>query len=85
MPREKMDRLVDGFREICEAVLELCRKIVDEVRKTVNCLLDSFLRSVATPREYSLMMHSKKRRTRKKWRSILLRRFMKSIRSDGLT
>lgn len=80
---EAMDRLSETVRNVANAIIEAFRELAKAVGACLRNFLNQLYRTVATPREYHLMMHSKKRRVRKKWRGILHRRLMTVLRQGG--
>ena len=69
-----MKRAIDAFIEavpaIVNAIVEALPPLVDVTAKAV----EAALKEVATPKEWHLMNHAKKARTRKKYRNRLIRR-----------
>lgn len=73
----------DSFRAAAEAIARLWRehvwphvlRIMDAVLDPKGDYLDYLLRCVATGKEYHLMLHARRARTRKKYRNRLLRRW----------
>ena len=60
-----------------------CEVISERLSPWVGTLFDGMLRCVATKKEFWLMHHAKRRRTRKKYRTRLMRRLLASLRTDG--
>lgn len=80
---EAMDRLVEAARNVANAIIEAFRDLAKAVGACLRNFINQLYCTVATPREYHLMMHSNKRRVRKKWRGILHRRLMTALRKGG--
>ena len=64
-------------------IREACEVISKRLLPWTGNLLDGMLRCVATKKEFWLMHHAKRRRTRKKYRTRLMRRLLASLRTDG--
>ena len=72
---EAIPKSVDAFTKAAKAVKDL----VEEHKLATP----EQLRSVATPKEWHLLNHAKKRRTRKKYYNRLLRRFWQQGEQKG--
>lgn len=59
-----------------------CEVISKRLLPWMGNLFDGMLRCVATKKEFWLMHHAKRRRTRKKYRARLMRRLLASLRTD---
>ena len=74
---EKLPALIAAFTaaipQIVEAVAETAANII-ELANEYGIGLEARMKEVATPKEWHLMNHAKKARTRKKYRNRLLRR-----------
>lgn len=60
-----------------------CEVISERLLPWMGTLFDGMLRYVATKKEFWLMHHAKRRITRKKYRTRLMRRLLASLRTDG--
>lgn len=60
-----------------------CEVISKRLLPWTENLFDGMLRCVATKKEFWLMHHAKRRRTRKKYRTRLMRRLLAFLRTDG--
>ena len=73
----------DAFRTAAEAIARIWHELVwphvsrimDAVLDPKGAFLDQLLRCVATGKEYHLLLHARRARTRKKYRNRLLRRW----------
>ncbi len=61
-----VDKAVKALRYVCD--------IIREVGEQISYTYNAILRAVATPREWHLMHHAKRRRTRKKYENRIARR-----------
>ena len=77
---EAIARIADALSVITRAACEVINK---HLLPWIENLFDGMLRYVATEKEFWLMHHAKKRRTRKKYRTRLMRRLLASLRTDG--
>lgn len=77
---EAIAGIADALSVIIRAACEVISK---RLLPWTGNLLDGMLRCVATEKEFWLMHHAKRRRTRKKYRTRLMRRLLASLRTDG--
>lgn len=76
-------RVVEAAQRLKDALLEAFAPAFKSAGLVVRSLYDSMLRSVATGREWHLMKHARKARTRKKYRSRLCRRLLAMLAEKG--
>ena len=73
-----MQEAINAFAEkipaIISAFVEAIPTIVDITVNAAQTIIETALKEVATPKEWHLMNHAKKARTRKKYRNRLIRR-----------
>ena len=74
-------RVVEAARRLKEAVLEAFAPVMRSLGDVVGSLYESMLRCVATGREWHLMKHARRSRTRRKYRSRLSRRLLTLLAS----
>ena len=77
---EGIARIADA---LSAAVRAACEVINKHLSPWVGNLFDGMLRCVATKKEFWLMHHAKRRRTRKKYRTRLLLRLFAALGPDG--
>ena len=77
---EAIAGIADALSVIVRAACEVINK---RLLPRLGDLFDGMLRCVATKKEFWLMHHAKRRRTRKKYRTRLMRRLFASFRTDG--
>lgn len=77
----------EAIAGIADALSVIVRAACEVINKRLlpwsGKLFDGMLRCVATKKEFWLMHHAKRRRTRKKYRARLMRRLLASLRPDG--
>jgi len=61
-----VDKAVEALRYVCD--------IIREAGKSISYTYNAILRAVATPKEWHLMHHAKRRRTRKKYENRIAHR-----------
>lgn len=75
-----------AIARIADALSVIVRAACEVINKCLLPWLGNFfggmLRYVATKKEFWLMHHAKRRRTRKKYRTRLMRRLLASFRTD---
>lgn len=76
---ETIARIADALSVVVRAACEVINK---RLLPWMGNLFDGMLRCVATKKEFWLMHHAKRRRTRKKYRTRLMRRLLASLRTD---
>ena len=73
-----MQEAINAFAEkipaIISAFVEVLPTLVDITANAAQTAIEAMMKEVATPKEWHLMNHAKKARTRKKYRNRLLRR-----------
>ena len=73
-------RIADAWRRLAAAIAETLTPVIHTAATMIAELTgdwsDALLRTVATGREWHLMNHARKARTRKKYRNRLLRRWL---------
>lgn len=90
---ELEDFITDNLPRFMRAVAEAFKVVAEAVAKTANNLVrlarahgivtDDQLKEVATGKEWHLMNHAKKARTRKKYRNRLIKRLAKKKGADA--
>lgn len=74
---EKMPGIINAFMEVIPQFIKALAEAAKGIATLANKYgigLETRMQSVATPKEWHLMNHAKKARTRKKYRNRLLRR-----------
>lgn len=86
---ETVAKLAEAIARIYDAIAEAVKRMAEAFQPVVKAAVDwisgsygSMLRSVATPKEWYLMNHARRWRTRKKYRNRLARRLL-SIMAEG--
>ena len=73
-----MQEAINAFAEkipaIISAFVEVLPTLVDITANAAQTAIEAMMKEVATPKEWHLMNHAKKARTRKKYRNRLIRR-----------
>lgn len=72
------DSIAEAFRRLAEAIAPIIKTIVDGLSSWWNKYA---LRSVATPKEWHIYTHTKKRRIREKYRKRLARRLLAELKN----
>lgn len=83
---ETMQRILNAFDRITEAVKALCEWATQAVRKVADFLtksLDNFLLRRAPPKWRHYALHAKRARVRKKYRNRIRRAFFASLAAEG--
>ena len=66
--------VVEAVQRLKAALLDAMAPALEAAGAMVRRLMDASLYALATGKEWHLMLHARKRRTRKKYRNMLLRR-----------
>lgn len=69
-------RIADAVRQLAEVIAKSLRPVIRTAGEMIDAWADERLRAVATGKEWHLMKHARKARTRKKYRNLLLRRWL---------
>ena len=80
---EALTRIRESFTKIAEALAEALKPAIEAATKWIGNFYEELLRSVATPKEWWLMHHAKKWRTRKKYRNRLIKRLTAALAERG--
>lgn len=87
---ETMQRILDGFSRLADAVKEIATKLIELLRpvmraagKIIGNLWDKLGRAVAPPKWWHLYKHSKKARVRKKYRKRIGRLICAALACEG--
>ena len=81
--KEALAQIVDVFNRMAEALAQAVKPMIEAATEWIRNLYEEMLHSVATPKEWHLMHHAKKRRTRKKYRNRLTRRLAAMLAEGG--
>lgn len=80
-------RIADAWQRlvgtIAEALGPVIRRSAQLITRWTDNWADAMLRAVATGKEWHLMKHARKARTRKKYRNLLLRRWLALLAEGG--
>lgn len=73
---EKLPAIINAITAAIPAIVDAIRETVESIIRLAKWIQidDEDLKAVATPKEWHLMNHAKKERTRKKYRNRLIRR-----------
>lgn len=74
---EKLPSFLNAIVDALPAFVNALREVADGIARLARQLgigMDEQMKAVATPKEWNLMNHAKRARTRKKYRNRLLRR-----------
>lgn len=74
-------RISDAWRNLAAILAEALKPAIRSAAQLIDGWRDAHLRAVATGREWHLMQHARKARTRKKYRNRLLRRWLALLAS----
>ena len=84
--KDAMLRIVEAFRNAVKQIAEILTPIIKAVAENASKWISDLLRLVATPKEWRIYKHTKKQRTREKYRKRLTRRlmaFLSEARTSG--
>ena len=84
--KEAMFQIIEAFRNAARQIAEMLTPIIRAATEIVSKWISYGLRLVATPKEWHIYKHTKKRRTREKYRKRLTLRllaFLSEARADG--
>lgn len=74
--RRAMDHAVEEARRLAAVIVKALAPALRAAVEIIASFKDSYLRIVATGKEWHLMKHARKARVRKKYRNLLLRRWL---------
>ena len=72
--KNAVEHVAEAIVKLAEALSKALETVTVDAGAMIGCLLENMLCFVATPKEWHLMHHAKKWRTRKKYRNRLIRR-----------
>lgn len=72
--QEAINAFAEKIPAIVSAFVDMLPTLVDITASAAQTIIETMLKEVATPKEWHLMNHAKKARTRKKYRNRLIRR-----------
>lgn len=76
---QAVESVAEAVRKVAEAIVPIIKSFVDAITNWWN---KHALRIVATPKEWHIYTHTKKRRIREKYRKRLARRLLEALKND---